>query len=341
MSGRVPGRKGFTLIELLVVVAVTAILTGLLLPGVQRAREAARRTSCRNNLRQFGLAMHNYLDVHNRLPPSYCVVPGVSTPVGGQWSVRARILPFVEQAGLQDLVDWALPYNAQLNVAATRVGVFLCPSEVHDVTRVTSAGVPRDYPASYAVNMGTWKIWDPQNGTGGDGAFHPNSSLTMAHFRDGTSNTIMAAEVKAYTPYLRNTTVDPGPAVPSDPAFVQSYTAAPGDINMGPDLMQNTGHTEWADGLCHQSGFTTTFPPNRRVPYVFDGAEYDIDFVSYREGTHATRTTWAAITSRSWHDGSVQILLMDGSGQTVSDNIDADVWRALGTRQGGEITGAF
>jgi len=308
---------------------------------VQQAREAARRTSCKNNLKQLGLALHNYLNIYSVFPPSYCVVPGVTTTVGGQWSFRARILPLLDQANLQNLVNWSVAYSTQLNVVKTRVPTFLCPSEINDRTRVNSSGTPRDYPANYAVNMGTWKIWDPTNGTGGDGAFHPNSRFSTAGFTDGTSNTLMAAEVKAYTPYLRNSNEDPGPAVPSSPTFLASYTAAPGDVNMGPNLMDNTGQTEWADGLSQQSGFTTLFTPNTVVPYVSGGATYDIDYISYHEGTHATRVAYGAITARSYHEGIVHVLLMDGSVRAVSENLDLQVWRALGMRTGGEVIGEF
>ena len=333
--------QGFTLIELLVVIAIIAILIALLLPAVQQAREAARRISCRNNLRQFGLALHNYLDTHSAFPPSYCAVPGVTTSVGGQWSVRARVLPFVEQANLQNLIDWGTAYSQQLDVATTRVPMFLCPSEIHDQVRVNSSGTPRDYPANYAINMGTWKIWDLQDGTGGDGAFHPNSKFTVAHFTDGTSNTLMAAEVKAYTSYLRNTNEDPGPTVPGSPDFATGFTATAGDIAMGPNLMDNTGHTEWPDGLSHQGGFTTTFPPNTLVPYQFNGETYDIDYTSYREGTHATRVSYAAITARSYHPGIVHAGLMDGSVRALSENIDSQLWRNLGTRSGGEVISEY
>ncbi|MGQ0633137.1 MAG: DUF1559 family PulG-like putative transporter [Planctomycetaceae bacterium] len=330
----------FTLIELLVVIAIIAVLTSLLLPAVQQAREAARRTQCKNNLKQIGLALHNYLDSYTRFPPSYCVVPGVTTTVGGQWSFRARILPFLEQANLQGLVNWNLAYSAQLNVATTRVPTFLCPSEVNDIMRVNpSTGIARDYPANYAANFGTWKIWDPTNGTAGDGAFHPNSRYSTAEFTDGTSNTLCAAEVKAYTPYIRNTTVDPGPAIPTATDIAVGMT---GDgCCIGSNVQQNTGQTEWADGLCQQSGFTTTFGPNTRVPYVIGGTTFDIDFVSWREGTTATRVTYGAITARSYHTGMVQALLMDGAVRGVSENINLATWRALGTRGRGEVTGEY
>lgn len=334
------GRRAFTLIELLVVIAIIAILIALLLPAVQQAREAARRTQCRNNLKQIGLALHNYLDAHTVFPPSYCAVPGVTTTVGGQWSMLARVLPYVEQANLQSLVNWNLAYNAQLNVATTRIPSYLCPSEPNDVMRINpSTGVPRDYPASYVANFGTWKIYDPTNGTGSDGAFFPNSKMRAADFSDGMSNTLCAAEAKTFTPYLRNTTTDPGPTPPTSSSFAMGLT---GDgCCIGNSLQLNTGHTEWADGLCQQSGFTTVFGPNTRIPHTVAGVEYDIDFVSWREGTHATRVAYAALPARSHHEGIVHSLLVDGSVRSVSENIDLQVWRRLGTRAGGEVVGDF
>lgn len=192
-------RPAFTLIELLVVIAIIAILIALLLPAVQQAREAARRTQCRNNLKQIGLALHNYLDAYTVFPPSYCAVPGVTTTVGGQWSMLARVLPYVEQANLQGLVNWNLAYNAQLNVATTRIPSYLCPSEPNDVMRINpSTGVPRDYPASYVANFGTWKVYDPTNGTGSDGAFFPNSKMRAADFSDPISRaSAVMAELSA------------------------------------------------------------------------------------------------------------------------------------------------
>jgi prepilin-type N-terminal cleavage/methylation domain-containing protein len=333
-------RKAFTLIELLVVIAIISILVALLLPAVQQAREAARRTQCRNHLKQIGLALHNYLDSHSVFPPSYCVVPGVTTTVGGQWSVFARILPYMDQANLQNLINWNVGYSTQVNVATTRVPSYLCPSEPNDLMRVNpSTGIARDYPSNYKINFGTWKIYDPTNGSGGDGAFFPNSKLQPAHFTDGMTNTLCASEAKAYTPYLRNTTSDPGAIVPTDPDFAAAYT---GDgCCIGASLQLNTGHTEWADGLCQQSGFTTTFPPNAIIPYTVSGAVYDIDFVSWREGTHATRVQYGAIPARSHHAGIVMALMMDGAVRSFNENIDGDVWQYLGTRAGGEVIGDY
>lgn len=333
-------RRAFTLIELLVVIAIIAVLIALLLPAVQQAREAARRTQCRNQLKQVGLALHNYLDAHSVFPPSYCVVPGVTTTVGGQWSIFARILPYLDQANLQNLVNWSVAYSTQVNVATTRIPLYLCPSEPNDVVRVNpSTGVPRDYPASYVVNFGTWKIYDPVTGSGGDGAFHPNSKFHSGAFTDGMSNTLCASEAKAFTPYLRNTSSDPGPVPPSSSSFAAGMS---GDgCCIGPSLQLNTGHTEWADGLCQQSGFTTTFGPNTELLYTVSGKDYDIDFVSWREGTHATRATYAALPARSHHVGLVQALLMDGSVRSISENISTSTWQSLGTRSGGEVVGEF
>jgi len=166
--------------------------------------------------------------------------------------------------------------------------------------------------------------------------FFPNAGLAATSIPDGLSNTLMAAEVKAFTPYMRNT-ANPGPTPPANPAAL-AVMAAGGQAKLGPLTNDNTGHTEWPDGRVHHSGFTTTFTPNTKVPFTFKGATYDIDYNARQEGNSATQPTYAAITARSNHTaGVVNVALMDGSVRSVTPNIDLAVWRALGTRGGYEV----
>lgn len=341
-----PTRVGFTLIELLVVIAIIAILIALLLPAVQQAREAARRASCRNNLKQIGLALHNYADVASAFPPSFCIRGGTAlTGNNGSWSIHGRLLPYLEQSNAYSNIRldiaWDDPINHDTGVPTMRVPVYLCPSDPNDTMRIdTATGNAKIYPQTYGFNFGTWLVFNPATGRGGDGAFHPNSRIRPASFTDGMSNTLAAAEVKAFTSYFRNTS-DPGPTPPNDPADLASFS---GDNKLGPDLQQNTGHTEWCDGRVHHSGFTTVFTPNTFVPYDVGGQTYDVDYNSLQEGRSATQPTYAAITARSHHEGMVQVLLMDGSARTAGENIDRGLWRALGTRSGGSaepIIGEF
>lgn len=335
-------RHAFTLIEVLVVIAIIAILIALLVPAVQKVREAAARTQCQNNLKQLGLAIHNYESAMKSYPPS------MNAPVGstfgtnnGSWSIHGRILPFIEQGNAGVLVNLESAWDAQLasRVPQTRIAVFRCPGDVNDVVR-TNGGQPFVYPHTYGFNFGTWFVYDPRNGSGGDGVFRPNYPTKPASITDGLSNTLGAAEVKGFTPYVRNT-ANPGPVPPTSPAQAAAM-AAGGQLKLGPNLNDNTGHTEWPDGRVHHSGFTTTFTPNTVVPFTNNGQIYDIDYNSRQEGNSATVPTYAAITARSYHSGGiVNVLLMDGSVRSVSDSIRLATWRALGTRQGGEVAGEY
>lgn len=113
----------------------------------------------------------------------------------------------------------------------------------------------------------------------------------------------------------------------------------PSDIaGLSGSFKSNSGHTEWVDSRTHQSGFTTTFRPNTKVPYTDAGKLYDIDFNSSREGKTTTKITYAAVTSRSYHTGGVQIGLADGSVRFLSESISLPIWRAIGTSNGGEVS---
>ncbi len=331
-------RFGFTLVELLVVITIIGILISLLLPAVQAAREAARRTQCSNNLKQIGVAMHNYATSHGTFPPSFCIAPHtVLATNNGSWSIHGRLLPYIEQGNAYNIVDLSVAWDRQdLTVPTTRMGIYFCPSEVNNFVR-TKTGNPYTYPQTYGFNLGTWLVWNPRTLLGGNGISYVNGALSPSAISDGLSNTLAAAEVKAFTPYVRNT-ADPGATLPADPAALAAL--ANGEKKLGANTNDNTGHTEWCDGRVHHSGITTLFTPNTVVPFTDGGRTYDIDYNSRQEGTDLDAPTYAAITARSYHPGMVNILLMDGSCRSANESIALGVWRALGSRAGGEVVAA-
>jgi type II secretory pathway pseudopilin PulG len=313
------------------VIAIIGILISLLLPAVQQAREAARRVSCKNNLKQIGLALHNYHDAHSGFPLSFVVDYGSA---GGEWSVHSRILPYVDQANVYNRANLSLRYSDPANapIAAQRISIYLCPSEVND--RARPADMQGEsivhYPVSYGFNGGTWRVWTNRTSSPGNGAFAPNTSFKFRDFCDGTSNTLAFAEVKTYTPYLR------------DGDGATATLPAPADISaLGGSFRATSGHTEGVDGRVHQTGFTATFTPNTVVPYVDGGTTYDVDFTNCREEKSCAGPTYAAVTSRSYHEGIVHVLLIDGSVRVVGENIDLSVWRNLSARNDGNIVGEF
>lgn len=335
MSNRIT--RGFTLVELLVVIAVIAVLMAVLLPAVQGVREAARRTSCQNNLRQMAIANTNYLANFEHFPSSFQIAPGtVLAGNNGSWSIHGRLLPYIEGGNAYDKVNLQIAWDAQLvtGVPQTRVALYQCASEANDTVRL-NGGLPYVYPQNYGFNLGSWLVYDPTGVDKPDGPFYVNSRVAM--IPDGNSNTLCAAEVKAFTGYIRNT-ADPGPVVPSNP---NAFDGMAGQRKLGPNLNDNTGHTEWPDGRVHHSGITTVFTPNTKVAYNFGGKLYDIDFNSQQEGRSATQPTYAAITARSYHRGNlVNASFLDGSVKALRGEIDSSVWRAMGTINGGESVAA-
>ncbi|MFP6769920.1 MAG: DUF1559 domain-containing protein [Planctomycetaceae bacterium] len=324
-------QRGFTLIELLVVIAIIAVLVALLLPAVQQAREAARRSQCKNNLKQIGLALANYQEAFKFYPMSICADRNTGNTGGGEWSVQARILPFLEQASLQNLINFSQSYGPQTRVKTQRVHTYLCPSETNDMARQGSNGEAKYYPLNYAFNGGSWQVYDPSRNVGGDGAFYPNSRLKPRDFVDGTSQTMAFSEVKTFTPYLRDGGAG-GPIPPADPTLISG---------LGGAFKTNSGHTEWVDGRVHQTGFTTVFGPNTKVPHNDGTKTYDVDYTSCREDKGCGIFVRAAVTARSFHSETVNVLFMDGHVRTISKSINLDTYRALGTRFGDEAIGEF
>jgi prepilin-type processing-associated H-X9-DG protein len=325
------------LIELLVVIAIIAVLIALLLPAVQAAREAARRMQCTNNLKQLGLGLANYESSSGALPLSLAL-SGAGTTVSwfGGWSVHGRVLPFLEQGPLFNSMNFAINYETPQNstVSAQAISVFLCPSEVRTESKMGDAGPI--YPTNYGWCMGDWYSWGGFTGMSNRSAFGPNRSRRLAEFTDGLSNTLVAAEVKTYTSYVRDcgtlgqiNSPNAIPAPAGDPLSI-----AP-EYN-GCTLKAAGGHTEWPDGQVQQSGVTTAWPPNFAVKgTATDRLGQDLDLTSQRE--HLGGPTYAAITSRSYHPGGVNVLFGDGSVHFIKSTINGITWRALGTISGSEV----
>lgn len=303
-------------------------MVGLLLPAVQAARESARRVQCQNHLKQVALACHNYHSAFKKFPASVVVDLGVSsTGNNGSWGVHGRILPFLEESNLFDGVDLSIAWDGQQVIDGVKIEPYACPSDPGSgQVRDPGSGRPRLFPTSYGFNFGTWYVYDPQTQQGGDGMFFPNSFLRFRDALDGTTTTLLASEVKAWTPYLRN-------GGPSTTAMPETSEALAIVAATGTEF-KITGHTEWPDGRVHHTGFTTLFPPNHRVPFTYEGIEYDIDYNSWQEGRdgNAGNATYAAITTRSHHVGLVHSAFLDGSVTSISDSIDRTVWHAMGTR---------
>ena len=331
----VSSHRGFTLVELLVVIAIIGILIALLLPAIQAAREAARRMSCQNNVKQIALAAHNYESSNKMLPPALIYFPPADprSSNNSEWSAQARLLSLLEEENFASFVDYSSDYetaeylDGQL-LAAYRVNAHICPSEERDEARTNASGKAIHYPINYGFNRGVWRVFDPSGQLPAEGAIQPNEGTAMRAFTDGTSKTLLVAEVKAWTPYFRDQPhTDPTP--PADPSQICS---------LGGSFRSDSGHTEWVDGRVHQTGFTAVFTPNTRVECPQGGQTYDVDWTSQREGKTDTGITYSAVTSRSYHAGGVvNVATVDGSIHTIASDIDLPVWRALATRSGGDV----
>ena len=337
LGRRFPGPRAFTLVELLVVIAIIGSLVGLLLPAVQAAREAGRRAGCQNNLRQLGLAMHNFATGKRVFPPSSDLAGSklASGTTSQPWSGQSLMLPYLEGDTVYRTIDFKKGYHDAAHrppvmpfiLASTRVDVLMCPSEPRNQARLASDGTPEHHPLNYALSVGHYLVFDPATRRDGGAAFAPDSQFRHASFTDGLSKTLAMSEVKAFTPRYHDCSTPP-PAPPATPADV--FTA-------GGSWSATNGHTEWVCGRAIHNGFTTTFPPNTVIPHVSGGSTYDISVTSSREGRSTSEATYGVIPARSHHPGGVGALFLDGSVRTVSAAIDPTAWQALGSRAGGEV----
>ncbi|MBI1325067.1 DUF1559 domain-containing protein [bacterium] len=332
VRGRVRNSRGFTLIELLVVIAIIAVLISLLLPAVQSAREAARRSQCVNNLKQLALAMHNYHDVNEALPLGRTLQAGTYRP----FSQFARILGQMEQKNVYDTLNFAFGSFDLQNVtaSATTVMSFLCPSDVN--TQIPLGLVAPGYASAginYRANEGTSvAMWygeeDTANVNNGkvanpNGLFFSSQRIRLADVIDGTSNTAAFAE---------HTMGDFNNAIVTD----SSDTFRPGTY-------PNT--SEEAYQLCRTFDITNL---------SFQG--YSNVGAPWTYGYHSTTSYWhsgppnsrscmyppsrIATTTNSRHPGGVNVALADGSVRFVKNTVNPVTWRALGTRNGGEVISA-
>ena len=312
-------RRGFTLIELLVVIAIIGVLIALLLPAVQSAREAARRAQCANNLKQIGLALHNYHDTLGRLPL------GRTIPQALSFSPIARILPFIEQAAMSNALNfnygWSDPSNA--TVVASSIGIMLCPSDPMASIHAGIAGT------NYRSNEGTSVVmWFGSSDTANvnvgmpapNGLFFANDARTFAEIIDGTSQTAafsehLTGDFSQTIATEKSDTFEPGThPLTSDDAYNQCRAI---DItNLALQGYSNVG-APWAYGYHSTSSYWHSGPPNTR----------SCMFPPSRIST----------TANSGHPGGVNVLFADGSIHFVKDAVDVTTWRALGTRNGREV----
>ena len=300
MSGSI--RRAFTLVELLVVIAVIGILVALLLPAIQAAREAARRSQCKNNLKQIGLALHNYESTRGSFPPGFVSKATALNEEGPGpgWGWGAHILPHLEEANLNIDLKREITDPLYNEIRTKPLTVFRCPSDPVDdpllsVQNASGTELTKVAFANYVGVGGTHEVSGfPDTGTG---VLLRNRGVRIKEITDGTSHTIMVSE-RASRQSPQTTwvgAVTDAAVQPKNPAYEEE----------GPPVLILTNTGEAADGRV----------PNSTLEHVED--------------------------SNSAHAQGVNIMFADASVQSIGNDIDPKVWEALGTRAGGEPNGAY
>jgi prepilin-type N-terminal cleavage/methylation domain-containing protein/prepilin-type processing-associated H-X9-DG protein len=350
-------RGGFTLIELLVVIAIIAILIALLLPAVQAAREAARRSQCINNMKQIGLASHNYESANGTFQPSNIMQEGSYPTVAwtNNWSALAKALPYSEGGSAYNAMNFTVKDSQPQNttICALQISLFTCPTDPN--ARAFNDGGTVFGSTNYGPNDGDWYIFSwsdtPSSqiksgaGMASRGAFAVNRARTLAEFIDGTSNTILFGEVKSFQPRIKCGSLFSSVASPDASNFPGPTAALPSQY-ASCGVPDDKFHSRWSNGGVYHDGFSTAWPPNKvtstNVPagtvFTFRGTvsgPVDTDMISANENDGGP--TYAAFTSRSYHAGGVNTLFADGSVKFVKSGVAGTVWRGLGTVGGGEV----